>query len=418
MLKVSREIFFPSNRSGTTGVGFVEDAIFGFSAGSVATLLEAPVRIGAENKVTVEEIGAFTYSNFNCFLRAKKIGRYCNIAPNVHIGMGEHDYTNLSMSVAFDMNPGERLAQFSSLLEDEGFSAVIRKKKLDKAHARKRAVAGKNIIGNDVWIGDGAIILAGINIGDGAVIAAGSVVTKDVPPYAIVGGVPAKVIKMRFSDEIIAELLKLKWWNYHPKIFKDLDYTNVNMDFIENLHNRIRGGESFSTDRYLIDPRKQEIYHAKPGENNWETIWKKANPPKQEPAKDMRLLNRYKRYEAYFRDFVAGDKAKALEDFLRQNKITHVAIYGLNEISKGLLPLLKRLGVTIDYAVEEYRMDKETKVVPRNAKILPATDCMIICDLRVSVVRKKLKETNVGFKIADLYEIIGDKSLHDESNLY
>ena len=241
MLKVSREIFFPSSLPGVTGVGFNESAIFGYSDGSVATLLEAPVRIGAENKVTVEEIGAFTYSNFNCFLRAKKIGRYCNIAPNVHIGMGEHDFTNLSMSVAFDMNPQERLAKFSSLLEDADFSSVIRKRQLEKARSRHRSVAGKNIIGNDVWIGDGAIILAGINIGDGAVIAADSVVTKDVPPYAIVGGVPAKVIKMRFSDEIITELLQLKWWNYHPRIFKGLDYTDVNMNLIENLRNRIRG---------------------------------------------------------------------------------------------------------------------------------------------------------------------------------
>jgi len=68
-------------------------------------------------------------------------------------------------------------------------------------------------IGNDVWIGARAIVLDGISIGDGAVIAAGAVVTKDVPPYAIVGGVPAKLIRYRFEDDVIQELLKWKWWD-------------------------------------------------------------------------------------------------------------------------------------------------------------------------------------------------------------
>lgn len=130
------------------------------------------------------------------------------------------------------------------------------------------------------------------------------------------------------------------------------------------------------------------------------------------------LLNRYKRYEEYFRDFVAKNKEANLENFLKQNKIQRVAIYGLNEISKGLMPLLERMGIIIDYAVEEYRIDKETKVISRSAKEFPVTDCMIICDLRVSVVRKKLQKMNVDFRIFDLYEVVGDKSEHDEKNLY
>lgn len=71
----------------------------------------------------------------------------------------------------------------------------------------------KNIIGNDVWIGARAMILSGVKIGDGAVIAAGAVVTKDVEPYTIVGGVPAKPIRKRFTDEQIDALIKLKWWD-------------------------------------------------------------------------------------------------------------------------------------------------------------------------------------------------------------
>ena len=73
---------------------------------------------------------------------------------------------------------------------------------------------GDIVIGNDVWIGFEAIILSGVTIGDGAIIGTRAVVTKDVPPYTIVGGIPAKAIRKRFSDDVICELLKLQWWNW------------------------------------------------------------------------------------------------------------------------------------------------------------------------------------------------------------
>lgn len=76
------------------------------------------------------------------------------------------------------------------------------------------------IIGNDVWIGAYVNIIEGITIGDGAIIAAGSVVTQDVPPYAVVGGVPAKVIKYRFEQDIIEQLKKIEWWNKDQKWLK------------------------------------------------------------------------------------------------------------------------------------------------------------------------------------------------------
>ena len=73
---------------------------------------------------------------------------------------------------------------------------------------------GDIVIGNDVWIGYEAVILAGVTVGDGAIIGTRAVVTKDVPPYTIVGGVPARPIKKRFSDETISDLLKIKWWDW------------------------------------------------------------------------------------------------------------------------------------------------------------------------------------------------------------
>ena len=76
-------------------------------------------------------------------------------------------------------------------------------------------------VGNDVWIGTKVIVMGGVTIGDGAVIGAGSIVTKDVPPYAIVAGVPAKIIRYRFSEEIVKELQNIKWWNLPEDILKE-----------------------------------------------------------------------------------------------------------------------------------------------------------------------------------------------------
>ncbi|MDE6773391.1 MAG: CatB-related O-acetyltransferase, partial [Treponemataceae bacterium] len=76
---------------------------------------------------------------------------------------------------------------------------------------------GDTVVGNDVWIGQNVTIMPGIRIGDGAIIGARAVVTKDVPPYTIVGGVPAKPIRKRFSDDVIEKLLKLKWWDLPPE---------------------------------------------------------------------------------------------------------------------------------------------------------------------------------------------------------
>ncbi|MBZ9607450.1 CatB-related O-acetyltransferase [Clostridium estertheticum] len=84
---------------------------------------------------------------------------------------------------------------------------------------------GDIVIGNDVWIGYDAIIMAGVKIGDGAIIGTRAVVTKDVPPYTIVGGIPAKVIKKRFSDDVILKLLRIKWWDWtDEKIQANIKY--------------------------------------------------------------------------------------------------------------------------------------------------------------------------------------------------
>ncbi|GBR70317.1 CatB-related O-acetyltransferase [Gluconobacter kanchanaburiensis] len=128
------------------------------------------------------------------------IGDYCSIGPNVTIILGNHRADLVSTY------PFRTLSHFwpsaADGLED---------------HTSK----GDVIIGNDVWFGANVTILSGITIGDGAVIAAGSLVTRSVPPYAIAGGNPAKVIRHRFSPQVIERLLALKWWEWPENVVEE-----------------------------------------------------------------------------------------------------------------------------------------------------------------------------------------------------
>lgn len=145
-------------------------------------------------------IGAYSYIQESSVLNNCEVGRFCSIAPKVVIAPGKHNPDFTSTSALFFTNHPKLPITFKSA----DYSANE-----------------KVSIGNDVWVGLNAVILDGVKIGDGAIIAAGSVVTKDVEPYSIVGGVPAKHIRYRFSKEDVDFLLSNKWWDNEKTWFDE-----------------------------------------------------------------------------------------------------------------------------------------------------------------------------------------------------
>jgi virginiamycin A acetyltransferase len=127
-----------------------------------------------------------------------KIGRFCSIGPNVYIGASNHN-------IMYSSSRG--LCDIAELLEIDLESNLI-----DKINHDNKKINKTTVVGNDVWIGAYSIIMNGVQIGDGAVIASNSVVTKDIPPYAIVAGVPAKIIRYRFDKKTIEKMMKSKFY--------------------------------------------------------------------------------------------------------------------------------------------------------------------------------------------------------------
>lgn len=146
-------------------------------------------------------------------VRDVSIGRYCSIAADVWISACEHPVDGLSTSLA------------PSGADALGWMHRFRGRR--GAPGRAEPSGRVTEIGNDVWIGAGAFIRGGVRIGDGAVVGAGAVVTRDVPPYAIVGGVPARVIRYRFDERTVRELLELGWWRYDVAGFASMDWSDA-----------------------------------------------------------------------------------------------------------------------------------------------------------------------------------------------
>lgn len=150
-------------------------------------------RVYSDCIVNYSTIGSYSYINYKTLIQHASIGNYCSISHNVSIGLGLHPLHLFSTSPIFYKT--KNVLNINLIPKDLGFK-------------ENQPIT----IGNDVWVGANAIIMDGLIIGNGAVIAAGAVVTKNVPAYAVMGGVPAKIIKYRFTEGKRIQLEKSKWW--------------------------------------------------------------------------------------------------------------------------------------------------------------------------------------------------------------
>lgn len=188
------------------------------------SVVSRKAKVYGKTQVTNSTIGDFSYVGRNSRVVHADVGKFCSISGAVRLGMGTHTLDKLSTSPIFTERHNSTKHQWTDVQTDNPFKRVT--------------------VGNDVWIGTGVMVMGGVAIGDGAVIGAGAIVTKDVPPYAVVAGVPAKVIRYRFTDEEIQTLEEVKWWNQTDDELRNnisLFQEPVDKELIMKLKGIIRG---------------------------------------------------------------------------------------------------------------------------------------------------------------------------------
>lgn len=194
-----------------------KDELYYIKSKSFSSEVSAKAKLYHPYTIIKSHIGAYTYIADNSYIQNTSIGKFCSIGPNFYCGRGIHPLDTLSTS-----------PMFYSTLKQNGTSLSDTNKIIETKEVR---------IGNDVFIGMNVSVLDGVTIGHGAVIGAGAVVVKDIPPYAIAVGVPAKVAKYRFDNSVIDDLLRIKWWDFPEEKLKDVerDFFDVEKFIRENL---------------------------------------------------------------------------------------------------------------------------------------------------------------------------------------
>lgn len=176
-------------------------------------------------KMKGSSIGRYSYIGNDTDVESADIGQFCSISDHCRIGMGGHTLDYLSTCPMFTQKINGCQTQWI----DRDTHAVEEK---------------RVVVGNDVWVGSHVLINGGVTVGHGAVIGAGAVVVKDVPPYAIVGGVPARVIRYRFSPDIIEKLLELEWWNLDDNTLKEniefFQKADISVDDVDEFYKGLR----------------------------------------------------------------------------------------------------------------------------------------------------------------------------------
>lgn len=185
----------------------LQKTLKGFSAGLLSfasndVVFSEYVKLYGSTTIVNASVGRYTYL-VGSKIGNISIGAFCSVGPGTRLGgLGGHPVHMISSHPVFFST----LKQCGATFSDDDYFDEFK----------------WTIVGNDVWIGANAVIIDGVTVGDGAIVAAGAVVTKDVPAYAVVAGVPAKIIKYRFTQNEIESLLKIKWWLLPNEILKNL----------------------------------------------------------------------------------------------------------------------------------------------------------------------------------------------------
>ena len=182
-------------------------------------------KVEAGSSVVNTSISRYSFCGYGCTIINSEVGSFVCIADSVSIGLSQHPMEYVAMSTVF-------LKQRDSVPYKFSY------------HEPPPSTRKRTSIGSDVWIGKNAMIKAGVTIGHGAVVAMAAVVTKDVPPYAVVAGVPARVVRYRFDPLTVERLLKTQWWDLPSHVIKKIAVHIPNpQTFLSNLNQLTNGNE-------------------------------------------------------------------------------------------------------------------------------------------------------------------------------